>query len=229
MKILVMIENYRRILFVNPEPDFQLKNVRKSLFHSVLFLILHFALISLIINSIRITSRLDTLLFQSAIYILQMISVILIVLLEKEKLQSIGITKINLMKSSILGTFLGVNLFIFYILTTKSDKTIMSWESLLMFIEFVIVGFAEEITFRGFLQSRLIAWKGVKIGCLFTALIYSFYHLPINLFYGMNIETAIRECINLFPISLLFGYIMIKTKNIVTTSILHSFLNWTIN
>ncbi|WP_408628602.1 CPBP family glutamic-type intramembrane protease [Anaeromicropila herbilytica] len=36
----------------------------------------------------------------------------------------------------------------------------------IQYIEFIFVGFAEEIIYRGYFQTRLIAWFGTKKGCL---------------------------------------------------------------
>lgn len=143
-----------------------------------------------------------------------------------------GITKSNLLKSGILGIFLGVIFFIIHQATSKANATvnILTIASLVSFIEFIFVGFAEEIIYRGYFQTRLIAWHGTTKGCLITAIIFSFCHLPVNIFFkGMDFQSAFFSCANLIPLSLMFGYIMIKTKNITTVAILHTFIDWTIN
>jgi membrane protease YdiL (CAAX protease family) len=155
------------------------------------------------------------------------------VLYNKEGLQSIGITKLNLMKSCILGILLGIIVFIACQYPSTTDNpavNIISVAALISFIEFLIVGFAEEIIFRGYLQTRLIAWQGTVKGCLLTAFIFSFWHLPHNLILaGMNLQDAFFNCIRIFLLSLMLGYIMIRTKNITSVAILHTFINWTVN
>lgn len=180
-------------------------------------------------NFLRSISELGILLIQSSFYFLLTAIVILAVLQKKESLQTIGITKINLIKSCILGILLGIIFFVVYrsLLKTNNIIYIISIASLISFIKYIIVGFSEEIIFRGYFQTRLIAWLGTTKGCLITAIIFSFYHLPVNLiFKGMDMQSAFLSCVNLIPLSLVLGYIMIKTKNIITVSILHTFIDW---
>lgn len=216
--------------------DYQLHNVKKSAIYSF-FIIIAEIIISLVFilvikNLINNIPDYGKILLQSFLYILLTVIVILVVLYERESLQSLGIMKLNLLKSSILGIFLGVIFFIVYQITSNSNGTvnILTVASLVSFIEFVFVGFAEEIIYRGYFQTRLIAWLGTNKGCLITAIIFSFYHLPVNIFFkGMDFQSALISCASLIPLSLLFGYIMIKTKNIATVAILHTFIDWTIN
>jgi len=216
--------------------DYQFHDVKKSAIYSF-FIIIAEIIISLVFilvikNFIENIPGYGKFFLQSFHYVLLTVIVILVVLYEKESLQSLGIMKLNLLKSSILGIFLGVIFFIVYQITSNSNGTvnILTVASLVSFIEFVFVGFAEEIIYRGYFQTRLIAWLGTNKGCLITAIIFSFYHLPVNIFFkGMDIQTALISCASLIPLSLLFGYIMIKTKNIATVAILHTFIDWTIN
>lgn len=167
---------------------------------------------------------------QSLAYVLQLSIVLVIVIITKEGIYSIGITKNNIFKSAITGILLGV---IFFILVTNTFMTkkimnIISIESLNTFITFSIVGFVEEVVFRGYLQNRLISWLGTTKGYLITAVIFGLSHLPNRLILGgMNLNSALLNCVPLMVTSLLFGYIMVKTKNVVTGSLFHAFVDWT--
>lgn len=44
---------------------------------------------------------------------------------------------------------------------------------------------------------------------------------------GMNFNSALQSCVPLILISLLLGYIMIKTKNVIAGSMFHAFIDWT--
>ncbi|NFF38185.1 CPBP family glutamic-type intramembrane protease [Clostridium argentinense] len=35
------------------------------------------------------------------------------------------------------------------------------------------------------------------------------------------------NCVNLLPISLMLGYIMLRTRNIISCVVLHAFIDWT--
>lgn len=120
-------------------------------------------------NFIRKISGLGVLLLQSSFYFLLITIVILAVLQEKESLLSLGITRLNLIKSCILGILLGIiTVFVVNFSTLKTGRTIniMTSASLISFVKYTIVGFSEEIIFRGYFQTRLTAWLGRYKGCL---------------------------------------------------------------
>ncbi|MGB4659629.1 MAG: type II CAAX endopeptidase family protein [Mobilitalea sp.] len=217
-------------------PDYQFKNVKKSAIYSLLIIS---AEIVMILTYILVLDHFNkqipaygVFLLQSFFYVLLTTIVILVVLYEKMGLQSLGITKSNLVKSTLLGILLGVIFFAVYqrFITTKDAVSIFTIASLVSFIGYIFVGFAEEIIFRGYFQIRLIAWLGTTKGCLITAIIFSFYHLPVSIFFkGMDFPSAFISCLTSIPLSLMFGYIMIKTKNITAGAILHTIIDWTIN
>lgn len=216
--------------------DYQFNNVKKSAIYSFLIIIAEIMIsllyILVIDNFIEKIPEYRLFLLQSFFYVLLTAIVILVVLYEKESLQSLGITKSNLIKSSILGILLGAIFFVVYhvVPTTNETVNVFTIASLVSFIRFIFVGFAEEIIYRGYFQTRLIAWLGTTKGCLITAIVFSFYHLPVNIFLkGMDFQSAFISCVSLIPLSLMFGYIMIKTKNITTVAILHTVIDWTIH
>lgn len=231
--IALFVKLITKIIYF-PSPDYQFNNIKKSTIYSLKIIAVEILLTILYVlivdNFIRKLSELGILLLQSSFDFLLIAIVILAVLHEKENLQSIGITKLNLIKSCILGILLGI--IIFFIVNHSTLKTnqainIMTIASLISFIKYIFVGFAEEIVFRGYLQTRLIAWQGTTKGYLITAIIFSFWHLPVKLvFQGMNVQTAFLGCVSLIPYSLVLGYIMHKTINITSVSILHTFIDW---
>lgn len=95
------------------------------------------------------------------------------------------------------------------------------------FIYYAIVGFSEEIVWRGYVQTRLISYSGTLKGLMTTALLFSLAHLPIRYFEysGVALE-ALASALLVLPVSLLFGYIMLKSQNIIPSSIFHLFANW---
>lgn len=215
--------------------DYQLKKVKKSAMNS---LIIMFAeAMALVVYLLMIKEYIDKIpgyglfLLQCFLFVFQTSIVLLAIRYEKESILSIGITKSNLLKSILLGIFLGVVFFIGYQFISKENSMarIFTVSSLLSFIKYNFVGFSEEIIYRGYVQTRLSAWLGTSKGCTITAIIFVFTHFPIKVFQGMDIQSAFTSCIILIPLSLMLGYIKLKTKNIYAPAILHMIIDWTQN
>ncbi len=167
---------------------------------------------------------------QVGIYVVEIFLVIAVVIFRREGISSIGIRRGSIFKSIIIGILLGVVYFILINKTCKVNKVVdvISPESLGVFINLFIVGFTEEVIFRGYLQARLISWIGIKKGYFLTAIVFSFCHLPNRMIIGgMSLYGALLSCIALIPTSLTFGYIIMKTKSVITGSIFHTFVDWT--
>jgi membrane protease YdiL (CAAX protease family) len=97
-------------------------------------------------------------------------------------------------------------------------------------IFFTIVGFGEEIVWRGYIQTRLVAYGGTLKGLVVTSLLFAvLWHFPgrYYMYSGVVLE-AFANTLLLFPLSLVLGYIMIRSQNIIPSSIFHLFLNWSI-
>lgn len=211
-----------------------INGVRKSAILSLIIIILQLIIsiiYLLIIKKYFINvSQKESFFLQLIIYLLQLFPVFTIILFRKENISSLGITKNNLFKSIIIGIIIGITYFILVNSVFKVNKVmdIISADSFNSFISFFIVGFVEEVIFRGYLQTRLIYWLGTIKGYLLTSVIFSFFHIPNRLILGnLNFNSALISCIELILPSLLFGYIMLKTKNIFASSVFHTFVDWT--
>jgi membrane protease YdiL (CAAX protease family) len=89
----------------------------------------------------------------------------------------------------------------------------------------VFVGITEEIVFRGFLLNvflkKMKVWKAVVLDALLFALI----HYPIWIYFGFDITTILLNSVQILPISALFAFSFIKTKNIFVPIAIHSVWN----
>jgi membrane protease YdiL (CAAX protease family) len=95
------------------------------------------------------------------------------------------------------------------------------------FLQYVVVGFFEEFAFRGYLQTRLINWLGKTTGWLLVAVLFSLIHFGDRMvMLGMGPGEALLDCLTLIPISLFFGFVMLRTGSIVAPGIIHTFANW---
>ncbi|UCH32471.1 MAG: CPBP family intramembrane metalloprotease [Candidatus Bathyarchaeota archaeon] len=91
-------------------------------------------------------------------------------------------------------------------------------------IFFAIVGFGEETIWRGYIQTRLIAYAGTLKGYVIASLLFALWHFPIY-YHGVVLETLASTFLVLVP-SLLMGYIMLRSQNIIPSSIFHLFWDW---
>ena len=85
-----------------------------------------------------------------------------------------------------------------------------------------MVGFSEEILFRGYLQTRLVAYGQLK-GIIFTAVLFAVWHFGLDYYYataGNVLATLVWTLIRI-PFSLVFGYFMVKTQNIIPPALFH--------
>lgn len=155
--------------------------------------------------------------------------VIIYIILKKEKISSIGISRINFFKSICLGMISGMTFFILiYLFEQKNNINIYSTKNYKIFLEYFIIAICEEILFRGYLQNKLVNYIGTKKGIIITAMIFSLFHFPQRIIVErLRFQEAILAIIALLPLSFMFGYIMYKAKNIMSTSIFHTFINFT--
>lgn len=97
------------------------------------------------------------------------------------------------------------------------------------FILFALVGFSEEILWRGYIQTRLIAHIGRLKGFVITSLLFTvLWHFPGQFF--LQSGAVVDAFVNTLPVlapSLLFGYLMLRSQNVLPSSIFHLF--WDLN
>lgn len=168
--------------------DMNIKLEKKSVAISILVVLVCFAIsigynTFLQDNLVKLTS-LEVILSGALVDLLQLFLVIFVVVIRREGFLSIGITKRNILKSIISGTICGI---IWLVLDIKfSNKvSIINFMSVkflvsivIAFINMLVVGFVEEVLFRGYLQTRLIYAFGTLKGYFITTLIFTLSHLP---------------------------------------------------
>jgi len=94
-------------------------------------------------------------------------------------------------------------------------------------VYYLAVGFGEELMFRGFLQLRCCSWLGETKGLIFASTIMALGHLPERIFaVGLDPMQALVSAISLLPISLVLGFLMLKTRNTLGPAILHTMIDW---
>jgi len=161
-------------------------------------------------------------LFLLFLYFLPMV---LMLRLNGETLQSAGFARANLWKATVVGLFLAAT-------TTFNARggpgaafKLTDDHNVHSLIFFSFVGFGEEILYRGYLQSRLIAWLGRYQGWILASVIMALMHLPARL-PDMGFPGAFAFSFGLIPISLLMGFVMLRTGSVVSSSLFHTFADW---
>lgn len=100
----------------------------------------------------------------------------------------------------------------------------------LLLIVCLLVGFAEEFVFRGYLQpvflKKYISRKnGIFIGILFPAIFFGASHL-LNLTVNDNVPQVIGQSIYAIFIGFFFGVVLVKTNKLIPLAITHGLINF---
>jgi membrane protease YdiL (CAAX protease family) len=180
------------------------------------------------------TSDITSVLWRSVLAGVGFLIVALAMRSTRQKLGSIGISKNDIGRMVALGLILSIMfLTLSGLLTTSLGGGITSFSSSWTYglIETAIIGFSEEILWRGYIQTRLIAYGGTIKGLVVTSLLFAIlWHFPLAYYYetsGVVLEAMVWASFRVFP-GLLFGYIMLKSQNIIPSSIFHLFYNWSL-
>jgi membrane protease YdiL (CAAX protease family) len=148
-------------------------------------------------------------------------------LISRERLASVGITTRSLWQAVLIG--LGLALLTFYFqpggFWAKIGKA--HAQHAIAFVFYAFVGFGEEFLFRGYLQTRLVAWLGAWQGWVLASVSMALVHYPHRwLIEGQSAGAAAVSSLALVPVSLLMGFVMLRTGNIVAPGLFHTFANW---
>jgi membrane protease YdiL (CAAX protease family) len=91
----------------------------------------------------------------------------------------------------------------------------------------VLVGFALEFAFRGYIQPRLSAWQGETTGWLGTAVLATLFLLPQKLFLsGLTGTTLLIEIALLVAFNLIQGWIFKRAGHILAPGLFHAIHLW---
>ncbi|MFA5380853.1 MAG: CPBP family intramembrane glutamic endopeptidase [Candidatus Izemoplasmatales bacterium] len=160
--------------------------------------------------------------------------------IRKQKWSSVGLTSKNGKKSLRLGLFYSVVFIIVFLIIhwIKGDISIQSdWQKTLdkALYFLIVVAFFEEVTFRGFINSRLKGLiKNQTITIILTALFFSLMHMP---FKSMSFEGDVMQyfAINgtyhiiLCFVHVIFQHFFDQHNNILAPGIMHfsfDFFQW---
>jgi membrane protease YdiL (CAAX protease family) len=131
----------------------------------------------------------------------------------------------HILSAFIMGTLVG-GIFLVSAGAAKNLAVVLTKSGLFATMQYLIVGFAEETLFRGYVQVRWVGALGWWPGFLLTSVVMSLFHIPILLLAEhLTLLNALVEVIKIMPLSLLLGYALQKNGNIVAPAFIHLWLN----
>lgn len=131
----------------------------------------------------------------------------------------------HLAASFVMGTLVGV-MFLFGAGKAAGLTTLFAAGGLFATLQFLVVGFAEEMLFRGYVQVRWVAALGWWRGWLLASVVMSLFHVPILfLSDGLPFFGVLMGVLRLIPPSLLLGYSLRRSGNIVAPAVIHLWMN----
>lgn len=156
---------------------------------------------------------------------------LLVMRLRREPWASAGVSRHNFRPALILGLLLGAcSVAGLFFSDSRSVSKVVSGLTVGDFwalLRYAIVGFGEEFAFRGYLQTRMVAWLGKWQGWIVTSLLMALAHIVQRMtMMGMPPLEAVTSSAALLPMSVLMGYVMLRTENIIAPGVFHTFGNW---
>jgi len=164
---------------------------------------------------------------QMFLVILYCLPMALMLRLNRETLRSTGLTTSNFWKAIVVGLFLAATTLVTARGGPFAGLRGLDSQRLQALLYFGIVGFGEEFLFRGYLQSRIVAWLGQIRGLGLASAIMALAHIPNRILgLGMDLPHALASSAGLVAISLLCGFVMLRTGSVVAPAIFHAFADW---
>ncbi|MBN2003919.1 MAG: CPBP family intramembrane metalloprotease [Anaerolineae bacterium] len=166
-----------------------------------------------------------------AMYAIFVAPSLLLMWLRKESLAGAGVSKHNLGGSLVVGFVLAaIIVFLSVLGSGRSMGQIIGGLGVRHFwalFSYAIVGFGEEFAFRGYLQSRLVIWLGRWRGWGVASVLMALAHVVSRVvFQGEPAIDAFFSSLSIIPVSLLLGYVMLRTENVVAPALAHMFADW---
>ena len=148
----------------------------------------------------------------------------------KQTLGSIGANRKDLKKNLALGLLTSsVSLLLMGILSPFLGGGFAGFSVPVLYflVSYTVIGFGEEAVFRGYIQTRLTANRGPKIGIAVTTLFFVVYNFPLGYFcFSGDIRLGLLFALWRLSTGLLYGYTFQRSKNLLPSSILHTLLAW---
>ena len=162
--------------------------------------------------------------------LLLIVACIILVLMRKQKLASIGFTLKNIGKSLVTGTVLGVifSFFMNVLPSILSGGKLISFNQALynIFYYFIIISLTEEVIFRGYIQTRIYGLiKNDRLAVTVTGFLFYTMHLPFQMpVNGMQINLI--NMIVIVALHFVMNAIYRKYNSLAGPTVFHGILDW---
>jgi membrane protease YdiL (CAAX protease family) len=164
------------------------------------------------------------------INLLMIVLCIVLVLIRKERLNSIGVTAKNVGRALLIGMVFGIlfSLAMNVIPSILTGGKVITLSAALynIFYYFVVIALSEEIVFRGYIQTRIYGLIKHDILAIFiTAFLFYAMHLPFQMVaYGMQIN--IVNIITMIALHFVMNFLYRKYNSLAAPTIFHGLLDW---
>ena len=125
-----------------------------------------------------------------------------------------------------------IYLFILGLLSVSSEdfSQVSLFNLLLLLAACLMVGFAEEYLFRGFLQTLFLKKygsrkNGIFLSIFFSSVFFGLFHL-LNLAKNDNVGQVLVQVVFAFFIGFFFGALLLKTNKLIPIAITHGLINF---
>lgn len=162
--------------------------------------------------------------------LLLIIACMILVLVRKQKLSSIGFTLKNIGKSLLTGTVLGIifSFFMNVLPNILAGGKIISVNQAIynIFYYFIIISLTEEVIFRGYIQTRLYGLiKNDNQAVLLTGFLFYTFHLPFQMpVNGMQMN-LINMAVMVF-LHFVINSVYRKYNSLAGATVFHGLLDW---
>ena len=162
--------------------------------------------------------------------ILIVMPVIIALRLTGQTFQSIGASQKDIQKNLAFGLLLSsVLLFVFGFLSPFLGGGFVSFSLPVVYllVSCLVIGFGEEVVFRGYIQTRLTAHWGPPRGITVASILFVVYNFPLGYFcFSGDIPLSVLFALWRFSTGMLYGYTFHRSQNLLPSSILHTMLVW---
>jgi len=195
-------------------------------------LILMYYILGKIFTSDDITLSSELVFTSTGIVSILTIAIVMILcLLRKQRLSSIGFSMVKAKKSLLCGFILIIGIVVLFLTVTTLLKCILRSDINMMIMRFFYylleIAFVEELVFRGYIGTRLYgSIKNKALAISITGLLFTFMHLPFQmLMANMSIfEYVAANWVNLiliFLMHLIFQALYAKYNSIIAPTLFH--------